>query len=127
MILNAKKKLYSQLIADTALVTAVGNVKNIVFAMPNNFNALPVLAYSETSQTPYFWADNAQFGAKVTFDFDIFTAWGVDPQAIAEKLDTVLTANWWALEMSMDFLEPDLKIMHKSLKYTRTFRPSEVI
>jgi hypothetical protein len=127
MILNVKKWIYAKLIADAALVAAVGDVKRIIYGMPNNFNILPVLSYTESSQVPYFWSDNSQLGATVSFDFDIFTVYGTDPQAIAEKLDAVLTANLWSLEVSMDFMEPDLKIQHKSLKYTRTLSSGDLI
>jgi hypothetical protein len=86
---------------------------------PNSFVAVPILAYMSANQNSGAYAENVPIANSVSAEFHIFVAYTDSHTAIAQALDSVLTGMRFTLAYANELEEPQNKVRHLVLKYTR--------
>lgn len=123
-MLDAKAFVYSALIGNSALTTALGGSTKIQYAYPNDFNTLPIVTYLETNNANYDFYDNAPFSDESTVEIDVWA--NVSTSAISKLIDNVLLPLLYTRDAAIDVPDPDTKIFHKKLRYRRTFTADDL-
>jgi hypothetical protein len=119
VVLNDFKSwVRGKLIASTAL-TALVPAGQILSAWPNVFTTLPMLTLLEAGQSNGQFADNQPFGNDSVLEFHVFTAYTDSTLPISQELDKVLTSLRYTLAMTMEVPEPQQKVRHRVLRFSR--------
>lgn len=126
-MLDVKKKVFSSLIGDSALITLLGNASKVQFYYPNDFNALPIVTYQELNQldeSQGYW-DNAPNSVASTIQIDVWTS-GSSTTNIAKSVDRVMHGLLFSADFSADLYEPNTKIQHRVMRYSRSFTADDL-
>ena len=95
-------------------------VDKVFYAYPNNFNVLPVLAYSTSQQNSDmdYQDDFAQYwDAKI--EMDLYSQNEIDDSSTLAAIDTIMQNAYFNLENCVLVPDPDTKLQHKHLEYSR--------
>ncbi len=111
--------LYQKLIADTALVAALGGSSKIVRAYPNTSDNLPVLAFLEANNRNESFYDNAPLGASEAVDVHVFTEFNTPTTTIADLVSDRMAALLFTRDYQADQDDPSTKVRHKVMKFSR--------
>jgi hypothetical protein len=123
-MLDAKKFLYDALRNDSSLVSVLGSASKIQFMYPNDFNALPIVTYQEIENRNVEFYDNSAFADESVVQVDVWSNTGTT--AIAKLIDAVLLPLLYTREFSADVPEPDAKIFHRVIRYSRSFTADDL-
>lgn len=123
-MLDTKIFAYNILKNDSALTAALGSATKIQYFYPNDFNALPIVCYSEMNNRNQEFYDNAAFADESTIQIDVWT--NVSTTTISKLVDTVMAANLYTRDFASDIQEPDAKIFHRVMRYRRTFSADDL-
>lgn len=123
-MLDSKSYIYALLTGNSALTTALGSSSKIQYAYPNDFNALPIITFIEENNRNLNFFDNAGFSDEVSVKVDVWT--NVSTTAISKLVDNVFSADLWTRTFSADAPDPDSKIFHKVLKYSRVLTLDDI-
>ena len=123
-MLDTKTFLYNALKNDATLVSVLGAASKIQFSYPNDFNALPIVTYEEINNRNVEFADNLPYADESTVQVDVWTNTGTT--AIAKIIDTILLPLFYTREFGADVPEPNAKIFHKVLRYSRSFTADDL-
>lgn len=128
-MLDVKTWARSKLAANSALVALLTTSDRILFEFPNDFELLPVVSFLEEDQPApaQAWADNAPQGVETNLIFDVWVGDGQDTTAIAQQIDTTLTALLFGCTFSGDIGDPNQKIHHRHMRYSRVITPQELV
>lgn len=92
---------------------------------PENVNDLPVITYREVDNRTTIFSNGEEYEAEVTFAIDI---WHNDSTSeIAKLVDKKMNNIGFRRVVSLDLYEPDTKIQHKSLQYSRRISKNMLI
>lgn len=122
--MNVKSWLYSKLILNSALMTAIGGSTHLVQIYPNSFGTLPILVYNETMHRQGYYVDDTSTAIDTEFTFDIYA--NTTTSAIADLLTAAMSTYFFNLDFSADLYEIDAKIFHRVCRYKRMFRLEEL-
>lgn len=111
--------VYDQLIADTALVTALGSAGQIVREYPDEIMQTPVLAFLESNNRDSSWYDNQALSADSAIDIHVFTDFGTSTSAISELVSALMASLLYTRDYQADMDDPSQKLRHKVLKFSR--------
>jgi hypothetical protein len=123
-VLDSKKYLYDTLRASSTLTTILGSADKIMQMYPNDFNALPIVTYQELDNRNIEFYDNNPFADESIIQIDVWSNTGTT--AIAKIIDTVLLPILYTRDFSADVPEPDAKIFHKVIRYSRVFTADDL-
>ena len=117
--MNVKAWIVGKLIANTALMTAIGGQTHLLPAHPGKVVAFPCLTYTEANAADRHFADDQPLATESVFTFDIYVSGG-STSAIDDALHTVMKGLFYAREFSSDVPDADLNVKHKTSRYRRT-------
>lgn len=123
-MLDVKAYVYAALKNNTALVTALGSSDRIQFMYPNSFNVLPVVTYEEINNRNVAFYDNVPFADEATIQVDVWA--NTSTTAIAKLIDNALLPLLFTRDFSSDVPEPDAKIFHRVMRYSRVFNADDL-
>ena len=117
---DVKKFVYSALKNDATLVGLLGSADKIQFYYPNDFNALPIVTYQEINQSnsdeDYY--DDFVFAATSEIQIDVWVSSG-STSTIVKRIDSIMQGLLFNVDYSGDLYEPDTKIQHRVVRYSR--------
>lgn len=94
----------------------------LVYQHPDGFNSLPVVSYYNLTETVSFAADNEELLQDGIMQLDIWAKTPADCAKIAAKINTLLTADGWSRQHSMDIpKQQGERAYHKTMRYIKTF------
>jgi len=128
-MVNVKTWVYGKLIANTALTTLLGGASKIVYMYPNDFNAMPVLCYQELNQNAVDggYKDNFAVSYDTDIQIDVWTANNISTSAISIAASSVMEGLLFNLDSAIDVPDPDTKLQHKVLRFSRRVIAEELI
>lgn len=126
-MLDVKKYVYGLLIGSGTLTTALGAGK-IVYAFPQTFAVLPIISYEETNQrsTDDNYGDDMSRGCESDIQIDVWTRFDTSTTAIVKIVDSIMEAALFNIDFSGDFNEPENRIQHRVIRYSRKFLAGEI-
>lgn len=122
-MIAVKAYVYNALSTDAALLAALGPGK-VLYMYPNDFNALPVVTYLETDQFSSEHFDDSPFSYTSKIQIDLWTH--ESTTALSELVDTVMRRLQFNLDSGNDVPDPDTRIFHRILRYSRKMRTDEI-
>ena len=123
-MLDTKKHAYDLLRNNASLVSALGSASKIQYFYPNDFNALPVVTYSETNNQNVKWFDNMPWADESTIGIHVWA--NVSTTALCKLVDSIMAAGLYTRDFSSDVPEPDVKIFHRVMRYRRSFTADDL-
>jgi hypothetical protein len=123
-MLDTKKHAYDLLRNNAALVSALGSASKIQYFYPNDFNALPIITYSETNNQNVKWFDNMPWADESTIEIHVWA--NVSTTALCKLVDSIMAAGLYTRDFSSDVPEPDVKIFHRVMRYRRSFTADDL-
>jgi hypothetical protein len=126
-MLDVKAYVYGLLSGSTTLTTALG-AGSIVYAFPQAFETLPIVSYEETNQraTDDNYGDNLSRGCESDIQIDVWTRFDTSTSAIVKIVDSIMEAALFNIDFSGDFNEPENRIQHRVIRYSRKFMIGEI-
>ena len=122
---DTKLYVYNLLKNNAALVAALGgDATKIQYAYPNTFNALPVVTYRESNNTPTDYWDDTPVAEDSVVAIDVWA--NVSTTALSRLVDAALVAAYYTREYGEDVPDPDAKIFHKALRYRRKLNADDI-
>ena len=119
-MINAKAWVYGKLLANAPLATQMGGTTaGVMQEYPDVLNTLPVVVFSESNQVHGYFGDNLPWSYDISIDIHVFTRYDVSTSAISGAIDDLMTSLLFTLMMSQDMDDPNIKVRHKVLKYSR--------
>jgi hypothetical protein len=123
--MNIKSWLVAKLLANTALVTAIGGQSHLLPQHPGTIAVFPCLIYTEANHATTGYYDNVATAIESLIVFDIYTSGGTTSM-IFDALQTVMAGLFYNLDFSSDVPEADLSLRHKTCRYRRTVRAEDL-
>ena len=123
-MLDSKVYVYGLLKNNTALVSALGSNSKIQFQYPNDFNALPIITFTEENNRNINFFDNQSFADEISIKIDVWS--NTSTSALSKLVDAVFAPDLWTRGYCADVPEPDAKIFHKVMKYSRVLSPDDL-
>jgi len=123
-MLATKQYAYNLLRNDAALVALLGSVDKILYAYPNDFNALPVVCYLEQDSRQSAFYNDVGFSDSSSIVIDIWANDTTTP--IATRVDEILTSALYTREYAGDVPDPDTRVFHKTMRFRRTFTADDL-
>ena len=118
MFLDAKSWVYGKLTGNGPL-TALVPATSMLSAWPNTFVNVPMISYLEGNQSNGDFADNGAVSNDVFIEIHIFTAYTQSTTPIAQAVDAVMSGLRFTLSFSSELPEPQQKVRHRVMKYSR--------
>lgn len=121
MTLDFDTWIYSKLNTITGL--------RVDYWYPNDFTVLPVLAYktSQNNSDLDYQDDFAQYSNCVV-DLDLYVKQGVDDFTYVNQIATIMAGLYFNLDSSDPIPDPDTKILHRHLTFSRDgIAPSDLV
>lgn len=114
MLLDIRTWIYSKLNANTTLANKG------VYYYPNDLTIVPVWAYRESQrETVQDFFDDTAKAQDVVIDIDVFTPMDTDNQSYLDAVAAVMSGLKFTLDLCQPFAEPETKLMHHTLSYSR--------
>lgn len=123
--MNVKAWIYAKLIANTALMAALGSSAKLFYFHPNDFTTLPVMSYSDSSHGTTGYQDDVPLAVESVMEFDIYSA--SSTSSIFDALVAAMTGLYFNLDFAADLYETDTKVHHKNCRFRRTLRAEDLI
>ena len=127
-MLDVKTYVYGLLSTNSPLLAALGSVNQIMYYYPHKFDTLPIVTYSETNQKnaddEYF--DDLATGIDSEVQIDVWTRLDTSTTTIVKLVDTIMSSAFFNIDFSGDFPEPENRIQHRVLKYSRKFIAGDI-
>lgn len=120
MIFDTKTKFYQTL-------TAIPGIPQVVFGWPETFEVMPLVSYQEVGQYVAEWFDNAPLVIDSTMEVHVWTDSGSTTTATMSAISNALTGALWTLTFSADAPEPDTRIRHRVMRFSRRFSAEELV
>ena len=124
--MNVKSWLVAKLIANTALMTAIGGQSHLLPQHPGTIAAYPCLIYTEADHATTAYFDNVATAVRSIIVFDIYTSGGTT-STIFDLLQSVMAGLFYNLDFSSDVPEADTSLRHKTCRYQRAVRAEDLI
>jgi hypothetical protein len=124
--MNIKSWLVGKLLADTALMAAIGGSAHLLPAHPGIITTFPTIIYTEAGHSTTGYFDNVSTAVESIFVMDIYTS-GSSTSTIFDALQTVMAGLFYNLDFSSDVPEADLNLRHKTCRYRRVVRAEDLI
>lgn len=124
--MNIKSWLVAKLIANTALMTAIGGQSHLLPQHPGTIAAYPCLIYTEANHRTTGYFDNVSTAVESAIVFDIYTSGGTT-STIFDLLQSVMAGLFYNLDFSADVPDADLNVRHKTCRYQRAVRAEDLI
>jgi len=126
-MINAKSYVRAGLVADAAIIAAVGSSERIIFEYPQTFESLPLITYTEVDQHDGDTADNQPYAWRVIMQVDVWVdrASGTTTTLSGLVADR-MQALGFSLSYSSDVPDPDERILHKVLRFAGAFMPDDL-
>ncbi len=118
MYLDSNSWVYGKLSTNTALLALVP-LGQIQRSYPNSFKNTPIVAYTPSNQMNAVVSDNVPVGNDIYVDIHVFVDYTASTTAIAQAVDVVMTGLRFTLSFSSELPEPQNKIRHLIMKYSR--------
>lgn len=127
-MLNVKKHVRGLLVANSALVAALGSADKITAGFPNIAADVPCVTFKELNQrsTDDSYYDDFSTGKESEIEIHTWTSIDVSTTNIASLIDSIMEANLWNIDFSGDFDEPENRILHRVARYSRKFVTGEI-
>ncbi len=125
-MLNVKAWLVAILKADASLVASLGTADKIIFEYPNIGETVPVLTYLELNQPDTLFEDDVPMAVTSTIQFDVWTDNGASTSIIAGHVSRIMTSLFFACEYSADLPDPDAKLRHRVMRFSRSLTASDL-
>jgi hypothetical protein len=117
MLLDVNTWIYSKLNASSQISSLAGG---LVYFYPNDFTKLGVLSYRTNQQNTIMdYFDDIAKSVDVTVDLDYFCDQVTDAQPILEIIEGIMSGLFFNLNLCQPIPEPETKIQHYTLNYTR--------
>ena len=123
--MNVKSWIVAKLLANTALITAIGGLSHLLPQHPGTIAAFPCLIYTEANHATTGYFDNVSTAVESVLVFDIYTSGG-STSAIFDLLQSVMAGLFYNLDFSSDVPEADTSLRHKTCRYRRTVRAEDL-
>jgi len=117
--MNVKAWIVGKLLANTALVAAIGGQTHLLPTRPDKLTVYPCLIYTEVNAADRHFADDQPLATESVFTFDIYVSGG-STSTIDDALHAVMNGLFYAREFSSDVPDADLNVKHKTSRYRRT-------
>lgn len=118
MYLDPKTWVRIALLADSSFAALVP-ASQLLSAWPNIYTVLPMVSVMNANQTNNVFVDNTPMANDLALEFHIFVAYTVSALPIIQALDAVLSKKLWTLNMSRELSEPQQKVRHVVVTYSR--------
>jgi len=128
-MLNTKAWVCGKLKANTALTTLLGGADRIGYMYPNDFTVMPQVCYQELNQSAVDegYKDNFAISYDTDMQIDVWTANNVSTSSISIAVSSVMEALLFNLDSAIDVPDPDTKLQHKVLRFSRRVIAEELI
>lgn len=128
-MLEVKAWVCGKLIADSALVAAVGATDRIEYAPSVTYPIIdfPRLTYLETNQPSAANYDDAPKAVDSTIECHIWTAASVSTTTIAKALDAVMLGLLFNVDFSEDLVEAETRVNHRVVRYSRLLTALDLV
>jgi hypothetical protein len=118
MFLDHKTWVRTALLADTAF-SALVPAGQVLSAWPNLFSTLPMVTLMSANQANNVFVDDAPMANDLVLELHVFVAYTSSAQPILQALDAVMVKKMWTLNMSRELPEPQQKVRHWVVTYSR--------
>ena len=95
---------------------------NVTYYYPKTFNNLPIISYYSLGEKGAFSYDNQESIQKGTIQVDIWSAKALECGNISIMVNDVMTNDGWHRELSKDVPNPDSRIYHKTMRFSKNFQ-----
>ena len=118
-MINAKSTVRTLLI-NYATLTALVPVNSILADRPEVITTFPLITIqTETIRLDADYKDNVPQSDIIETTIHIWQKATGSTGAIATAIDDVMVLNLWGMERAIDLVEPDTKVQHKVMNYSR--------
>lgn len=91
------------------------------YQYPDDFANLPVVTYYTLTRRGSFGYDNTVVSNTHTMVIDIWANYPKESEELNEKINTLMSGDGWYHEMEMDVPNPDPKVKHRTIRFTKIF------
>lgn len=114
---------------DAAMQSVFGAGFIIYLNEPNDFTILPIMTYYEADQGDPIdgWFDNDNVHADEVINFDLWFPKSSDLIPALVAIDGVMKANLFTRKLNSDVPEPNSKIRHRTMQYSRVISNAGLI
>lgn len=111
--------VYKTLVADSALVAALGSSDQILREYPDLIDATPIVSFSEANNRDASFYDNQPLSASSAVDIHVFTDFETPTSTIADLVSNTMRGILFTRDYQADMDDPSQKIRHKVMKFSR--------